>query len=74
MESTAPAAKLGKVIRSRRQALGLSQDAFADAIEMHRAYFGAIERGSKNVTIETLSRVTKGLGMSLADLMLEAKL
>ncbi|HEY4090674.1 MAG TPA: helix-turn-helix transcriptional regulator [Luteibacter sp.] len=61
-------------IRRLRHARGLSQDAFADAIEMHRAYFGAIERGSKNMTIDTLMRVAKGLGVSLAQLAKDADL
>ncbi|MGE7137884.1 helix-turn-helix domain-containing protein [Luteibacter sp. NPDC031894] len=74
MESPTPTARLGKAIRRHRQALGMSQDAFADGIEMHRAYFGAIERGSKNVTIATLIRVAEGLGVSMSDLMRDAKL
>ena len=37
--------RLGAVIRDRRVALGVSQEAFADSIKMHRAYYSKIERG-----------------------------
>ena len=66
--------KLGTVIRSRRTALGFSQDTFADEIGMHRAYYSAIERGERNLTLQTLWRVTQGLKATLVDLMREAGL
>lgn len=66
--------KLGAVIRSRRTALGFSQDTFADEIGMHRAYYSAIERGERNLTLQTLWRVAQGLQAKLAELMREAGL
>jgi transcriptional regulator with XRE-family HTH domain len=60
---------LGAVIRKRRMALKISQEAFADLIGMHRAYYSAIERGERNLTLGTLHRVAKGLGVRMADLM-----
>lgn len=66
------AARLGRAIRARRRELGLSQDAFADGIDMHRAYYSAIERGEKNLTLRTLQRVAHGLGTSMAALMHDA--
>jgi transcriptional regulator with XRE-family HTH domain len=60
---------LGAVIRKRRTALKVSQEAFADLIGMHRAYYSAIERGQRNLTLGTLHRVAKGLGVRMADLM-----
>jgi transcriptional regulator with XRE-family HTH domain len=35
----------------------------------HRAYYSAIERGERNLTLGTLHRVAKGLGVRMADLM-----
>jgi transcriptional regulator with XRE-family HTH domain len=66
--------KLGTAVRERRQALEYSQDTFADAIGMHRAYYSAIERGERNVTLATLARVADGLDMPIAALMAHAKL
>ena len=60
---------LGAVIRKRRMALKVSQEAFADLIAMHRAYYSAIERGQRNLTLGTLQRVAKGLGVRMADLL-----
>jgi transcriptional regulator with XRE-family HTH domain len=60
---------LGAVIRKRRTALKVSQEAFADLIGMHRAYYSAIERGERNLTLGTLQRVAKGLGVRMAELM-----
>lgn len=63
------AERLGQAIRDRRRSKELSQDAFADAIGMNRAYFSAIERGEKNITMITLHRVAKGLDVPMADLL-----
>lgn len=66
--------QLGSTIRKRRQALGYSQDTFADAIGMHRAYYSSIERGARNLTLSTIARVADGLSVSLAKLMADAGL
>ena len=66
--------KLGAAVRKRREALECSQDTFADAIGMHRAYYSAIERGERNVTLQTIARVADGLHMRIAELMAEAAL
>jgi len=66
--------KLGDAIRARRTALEYSQDTFADRIGMHRAYYSAIERGERNMTLQTLGRVAWGLDLRLAELMKQAGL
>ena len=53
--------RLCRAIRTLREARGFSQDSFAGHIDMHRAYFAAIERGEKNVTVQTLVRIARGL-------------
>ncbi|HZH43202.1 MAG TPA: helix-turn-helix transcriptional regulator [Lysobacter sp.] len=53
--------RLGKAIRARREAAGYSQEGFADHIGMHRTYYSAIERGEKNLQLDTLQRVCSGL-------------
>lgn len=60
---------VGQAIRRHRTDMGLSQDLFADRIQMHRAYYSAIERGEKNVTLPTLFRVATGLGVSMSELL-----
>lgn len=65
--------KVGGAIQRRRRAAGFSQEGFADHIAMHRSYFGAIERGEKNLEIGTLLRVAKGLKVRLSDVIREAE-
>lgn len=60
---------VGLAMRKQRLAIGLSQDLFADVIDMHRAQYSAIERGEKNVTLPTLLRICHGLGVTLSDLL-----
>src|SRR3546814_20382210 len=51
-------------IRRHRKARGLSQQNFAFDIEMDRTYFGGIERGERNVSIDNIERIAKGLGIN----------
>lgn len=37
--------RVGRNLRAHRQALGLSQEAFADVTGVHRTYMGGLERG-----------------------------
>jgi transcriptional regulator with XRE-family HTH domain len=66
--------RLSGAIRARREALGFSQDSFAYHIEMHRAYFAAIERGEKNITVQTLVRIAAGLKTTVAAITADAGL
>ncbi len=51
-------------IRNYRKALGVSQQVFAYDIEMDRTYFGGIERGERNVSIDNIERIADGLKIS----------
>ncbi len=64
--------RIGDALRRRREAQGYSQEAFADRIRMHRAYYGAIERGKKNLQLTTLERVSTGLDVPAWEIMREA--
>jgi transcriptional regulator with XRE-family HTH domain len=72
MTTDAIAGRLGKAIRSRRRQLGLSQEAFATQIAMQTAYFGKVERGEKNISIDTLKRIADGLHVLTSTLLAEA--
>jgi transcriptional regulator with XRE-family HTH domain len=63
--------RIGRAIRSRREAAGKSQDQFADVIDMHRAYYAAIERGEKKVTLRTQKRVAEGLRIRISEILLD---
>lgn len=51
-------------VRRYRLALGVSQQDFAFEIEMDRTYFGGVERGERNISIDNIERIAKGLGIS----------
>lgn len=68
------AAKLGRAIRARREAMKVSQDVFADLVGMHRSYVGFVERGEQNLTLDTMTRIAAALKVSLAVLVKEAGL
>ena len=48
---------VGKNIRAMREKMGLSQDVFAELCEVHRTYIGSVERGERNITLDTLARI-----------------
>jgi transcriptional regulator with XRE-family HTH domain len=48
---------VGHNLRAYRQARGLSQEAFADLLQVHRTYAGGIERGERNLTLKSLERI-----------------
>jgi len=51
----------------------VSQEDFAELIGMHRTYYSAIERGLKNVRIETLERICGALGAHIWEVVKEAE-
>ena len=44
---------------------GLSQESLAGKAEVHRNYFGRVERGEASITIETLLRIARVLKVPL---------
>lgn len=52
---------LGANLRRYRQARGLSQEAFADVVGVHRTYMGGLERGERNLTLRSVERIAAQL-------------
>ncbi|MBL3757738.1 helix-turn-helix domain-containing protein [Bacillus paranthracis] len=59
---------LGERIRFFRKEQNLSQERLGELSNIHTNHIGAIERGEKNVTIESLAKITHGLGITLEEL------
>jgi transcriptional regulator with XRE-family HTH domain len=49
----------GRNLRAYRLARGLSQEAFAEILKVHRTYMGGVERGERNLTLQTVERLAK---------------
>lgn len=60
---------IAKNILRKRKEKGFSQEELADLCGLHRTYIGAIERGERNLTVNTLAKVANALGFSAADLL-----
>ena len=65
--------RIGSVIRRHREARNWSQEAFADHIEMHRAQYGFVEQGRRDLRLSTLERVATGLGEPMWAILREAE-
>lgn len=61
--------RVGKKIRDIRQSKGLSQEQLAEYAEVHRTYIGMIERAEKNITLVSLEKVAKALGVEMGELL-----
>lgn len=61
----------GRNLREHRRARGLSQEAFADVLGVHRTYMGGIERGERNLTLRTVERVAERLGLEPLALLVD---
>jgi len=70
---TALQKRIGVVIRKQREARGFTQEGFADPIQMHRAYYGALENGKKNLQLSTLERVCEGLNVPMSEVIQNAE-
>jgi transcriptional regulator with XRE-family HTH domain len=62
-------AALGERVRSRREALGLSQEALAHQTGIHWTFLGQVERGRRNLSLHNLLKVAQGLGVDPAELV-----
>lgn len=56
---------LGKRIREERLKLNLTQEQLAEYVEISASYIGQIERGERNLTLDTLVRIANRLKVSI---------
>ena len=60
---------LGRNLRAHRESKGLSQEAFADLVGVHRTYMGGVERGERNLTLRSVERIADLIGIDPGDLI-----
>jgi len=61
--------RLAANLRSARRALGLSQEALAEAAGLHRTYVGGIERCERNVSIDNIEKLARALRLDISELL-----
>lgn len=57
--------RLGDRIREERLKLNLTQAKLAEAVDISDTYMGAIERGERSLTLDTLVRLANRLGVTV---------
>jgi len=70
-KKTPPRVAFGKIIRQKRQDLGLTQEKLAESSGLHPTYVGSVERGERNIALENIISLAKALGCSPKELMPE---
>lgn len=60
--------EFGKTVAKFRKQIGISQEELAFRCGVHRTYIGALERGEKSPTLNTIHKIATGLGVKIPDL------
>lgn len=60
---------LGQRVRARRTELGLTLEGAAPLCDLHWSFLGQIERGQRNLSLNNLLKVAKGLDIDPGDLV-----
>ena len=61
--------RFGKRLYEVRRRMGYSQEQLAFILEMGRTYVGALERGEKSPTLETLEKIARKFNVQVSDLV-----
>lgn len=61
--------EFGHKVRHFRKIISISQEELASRAGVHRTYIGMIERGEKNITIISMIKISKALGIDAYKLL-----
>jgi transcriptional regulator with XRE-family HTH domain len=59
--------RFGFALKTRREALGLTQEDFAERAGIHRTYLSDVERGSRNICLMNIERIAAALSLPLSE-------
>ena len=65
---------VGRNLRAYREERGLSQEAFADVLGVHRTYMGGVERGERNLTLKSVERIADRIELEPLALLLPSEI
>ena len=58
----------GSAVKTKRSALGISQEELADRAGLHRTYVSDIERGARNPSLQSIEKLASALDLSISTL------
>lgn len=61
---------LGAQVREVRRSRGLTQEALAEQLEMTPRYLAGVERGERNLTLDSVDALAEQLGVDARSLLL----
>src|SRR5438270_1542305 len=62
----------GVAVRKKRVGLGISQEELADRAGLHRTYISDVERGVRNLSLESIEKLAHALELSVSGLFARA--
>jgi len=65
--------QIASAVKGKRILLGISQEELAEKAELHRTYVSDVERGARNISLATLSKLAGALGMRVSELVAYAE-
>jgi CheY-like chemotaxis protein len=63
----------GTAIKGKRAELGISQEELADRAGLHRTYVSDVERGARNLSLESIEKLAHALELSISGLFRRAR-
>ena len=61
--------QFGLVLKRKRESLRLSQEALAEMAGLHRTYISQVERGVRNLSIDSMERLAEAIGMEVWEML-----
>jgi transcriptional regulator with XRE-family HTH domain len=60
---------VGETIRTYRKRAGLTQEKLAERADLHHNFIGEVERGNMEISLSSLLKIAKALGVRVRDLL-----
>ena len=61
--------RVARHMRALRADQGISQEALAAKVELHRTYIGSIEGSERNASLDNIERIACALGVDICELL-----
>jgi len=66
---SAATAEFGRRMKARRNEIGRSQEALAEATGLHWTYVSQVERGMRNITLHNILKIATALEVDAGELV-----